>query len=117
MKIIFLFLFLSKDIKMSYTLYTEAISNHYKGRATNVREKIIALNEYTNINTDVSKLVEKYHILAREYDNIANNRLSDIDYLSALRGVDVAMKDVNTTQNSYIRDLNAKLNENLSVEP
>jgi hypothetical protein len=102
---------------MSYTLYTDAISNYYKGRANNVREKIISLNEYTNINTDVSKLVEKYHILAREYDNIANNRLSDIDYLSALRGVDVAMKDVNTTQNSYIRDLNAKLNENLSVEP
>ena len=102
---------------MSYTLYTDAISNHYKERANNVREKIISLNEYTNINTDVSKLVEKYHILAREYDNIANNRLSDIDYLSALRGVDVAMKDVNTTQNSYIRDLNANLNENLSVEP
>jgi hypothetical protein len=104
---------------MSYTLYTDAISNHYKGRANNVREKIIALNEYTNSNNDndISKLVEKYHILATEYDNIANNRLSDIDYLSALRGVDVAMKDVNTTQNSYIRDLNANLNENLSVEP
>jgi hypothetical protein len=102
---------------MSYTLYTDAISNHYKERANNVREKIISLNEYTVNNTDVLKLVEKYNILATEYDNIANNRLSDIDYLSALRGVDVAMKDVNTTQNSYIRDLNAKLNENLSVEP
>jgi hypothetical protein len=102
---------------MTYTLYTDAISNHYKGRATNVREKIISLNEYTNINTDVSKLVEKYNILAIEYDNIANNRLSDTDYVSALRGIDVAMKDVDTTQNSYIRDLNAKLNENLSVEP
>jgi len=104
---------------MSYTLYTDAISNHYKGRATDVREKIIALNEYRNINNDnnISKLVEKYHILAREYDNIANNRLSDTDYVSALRGVDVAMKDVNTTQKSYIRDLNANLNENLSVEP
>ena len=102
---------------MSYTLYTDAISNHYKGRANNVREKIISLNEYTNNNNDVSKLVEKYNILAREYDKIANNRLSDIDYVSALRGVDVAMKDVDTTQKSYIRDLNAKLNENLSVEP
>jgi len=102
---------------MTYTLYTDAISNHYKGRATNVREKIISLNEYTNINTDVSKLVEKYNILAREYVNIANNQLSDIDYLSALARVDVAMKDVDTTQKSYIRDLNAKLNENLSVEP
>jgi hypothetical protein len=104
---------------MSYTLYTDAISNHYKGRATDVREKIISLNEYTNNNNDndISKLVEKYHILATEYDNIANNQLSDIDYVSALARVDVAMKDVNTTQNSYIRDLNAKLNENLSVEP
>jgi hypothetical protein len=102
---------------MTYTLYTEAISNHYKGRATNVREKIISLNEYIINNKDVSKLVEKYNILAREYDNIANNRLSDIDYVSALRGVDVAMKDILTTQNSYIRDLNAELNENLSVEP
>ena len=102
---------------MTYTLYTDAISNHYKGRATDVREKIIALNEYTNINTDVSKLVEKYHILGTEYDNIANNRLSDTDYVSALARVDVAMKDILTTQNSYVRDLNAKLNENLSVEP
>jgi hypothetical protein len=103
---------------MSYTLYTDAISNHYKGRANDVREKIIALNEYRNNNdNDISKLVEKYHILAREYDNIANNRLSDIDYINALRGVDVAMKDVVTTQASYVRDLNAKLNENLSVEP
>jgi hypothetical protein len=104
---------------MSYTLYTDAISNYYKGRANNVREKIIALNEYRNNNNDndISKLVEKYNILAREYDNIANNRLSDTDYVSALRGVDVAMKDVNTTQNSYVRDLNAMLNENLSVEP
>ena len=50
---------------MTYTLYTDAISNHYKGRANNVREKIIALNEYTNSNNDndISKLVEKYHIL------------------------------------------------------
>jgi hypothetical protein len=104
---------------MTYTLYTETISNHYKGRANNVREKIIALNEYRNNNNDndISKLVEKYNILAREYDNIANNRLSDTDYVSALRGVDIAMKDVNTTQNSYIRDLNAELNENVSVEP
>ena len=102
---------------MTYTLYTETISNYYKGRATNVREKIIALNEYTNINIDVSKLVEKYHILGTEYDNIANNRLSDTDYISALARVDVAMKDILTTQNSYIRDLNAELNENLSVEP
>ena len=104
---------------MTYTLYTDAISNYYKGRATNVREKIISLNEYIidNNDNDISKLVEKYNILAIEYDNIANNRLSDTDYVSALRGIDVAMKDVDTTQNSYIRDLNAKLNENLSVEP
>ena len=104
---------------MSYTLYTEAISNHYKERANDVREKIISLNEYRNNNNDndISKLVEKYHILMTEYDNIANNRLSDTDYVSALRGVDVAMKDVNTTQNSYIRDLNTMLNENLSAEP
>lgn len=102
---------------MTYTLYTDAISNHYKGRATDVREKIIALNEYIINNKDVSKLVEKYNILAREYDNIANNQLSDIDYLSALARVDVAMKDVDTTQKSYIRDLNAKLNENLWVQP
>jgi len=102
---------------MSYTLYTDAISNHYKGRANDVREKIIALNEYRNINTDVSKLAEKYHILGIEYDNIANNRLSDTDYVSALARVDVAMKDILTTQNSYVRDLNTILNENLSVEP
>ena len=104
---------------MTYTLYTDTISNKYKERANDVREKIIALNEYRNNNNDndISKLVEKYNILAREYDNIANNRLSDTDYVSALRGVDVAMKDILTTQASYVRDLNAKLNENLSVEP
>ena len=35
---------------MSYTLYTDVISTRYKELADNVREKIIALNEFTNIN-------------------------------------------------------------------
>ena len=104
---------------MTYTLYTDAISNHYKGRANNVREKIIALNEYTNSNNDndISKLVEKYHILATEYDNIANNRLSDIDYINALAHIDVIMKNIITTQASYSRDLYAELNESFPKEP
>jgi hypothetical protein len=102
---------------MTYTLYTDAVSNIYKERATNVREKIIALNEYTNDNNDILKLVEKYSILATEYDNIANNRLSDTEYLSATAHIDVIMKDVITAQSSYVRDLYAKLNENISFEP
>jgi uncharacterized protein YjgD (DUF1641 family) len=101
---------------MTYTLYTDAVSNKYKELAADVKEKIISLNEYINIK-DVSELVVKYSILATEYDNIANNRLSDTDYLNALRGVDVIMKNIITTQTSYVRDLYAELNENISFEP
>jgi hypothetical protein len=101
---------------MTYTLYTDAVSNKYKDRAANVRDKIIALNDYIN-NKDVSELVEKYHNLATEYDNIANNRLSDIDYINALAHIDVIMKNIITTQASYSRDLYAELNESFPKEP
>ena len=101
---------------MTYTLYTDAVSNKYKGRAANVRDKIIALNDYIN-NKDVSELVVKYHNLAIEYDNIANNRLSDIDYINALAHIDVIMKNIITTQASYSRDLYAELNESFPKEP
>ncbi len=101
---------------MTYTLYTDATSNKYKERATDIREKIITLEHSINYDSN-SKLIEKYHILAIEYDNIANNQLSDIDYVSAILRVDVAMKNIITTQDSYVRDLYAKLNESLSVEP
>ena len=101
---------------MTYTLYTDAVSNKYKCRATDVREKIIALNEYIN-NKDVSELVVKYHNLATEYENIANNRLSDTDYLSILAHIDVIMKNIITTQASYSRDLYAELNESFPKEP
>lgn len=102
---------------MTHTLYTDAISTRYKELADNVREKIISLNEFTNINEYVSKIVEKYSNLALIYDKIANNRLSDIDYIDALDNVKTAMNEVNISQNSYIRDLYAELNENLSIEP
>jgi hypothetical protein len=101
---------------MTYTLYTDAVSNKYKDRAANVRDKIIALNDYIN-NKDVSELVVKYHNLAIEYDNIANNRLSDIDYINALAHIDVIMKNIITTQASYSRDLYAELNESFPKEP
>lgn len=110
-----IFIFVKRH-KMTYTLYTDAVSNKYKELAANVREKIISLNDYINIK-DVSELVVKYSILATEYDNIANNRLSDTDYLSATAHIDVIMKNIITTQTSYVRDLYAELNENLSVEP
>ena len=102
---------------MTYTLYTDAISNKYKERASDVREKIIALNEFININEYVSKIVEKYYNLALIYDKIANSRLSDIDYVDALDNVKTAMNEVNIAQNSYIRDLYAELNENVYLEP
>lgn len=101
---------------MTYTLYTDAVSNKYKDRAANVRDKIIALNDYIN-NKDISELVVKYHNLAIEYDNIANKRLSDIDYINALAHIDVIMKNIITTQASYSRDLYAELNESFPKEP
>ena len=102
---------------MSYTLYTDVISTRYKELADNVREKIIALNEFTNINEYVSKIAEKYYNLVVIYDKIANNRLSDIDYNDALDNVKAALNEVNIAQNSYIRDLYVELNGNLSLEP
>ena len=102
---------------MSYTLYTDTVSTRYKELADNVREKIIALNEFTNINEYVSKIAEKYYNLVVLYDKIANNRLSDIDYNDALDNVKTAMNEVNIAQNSYIRDLYVELNGNLSLEP
>ena len=102
---------------MSYTLYTDVISTRYKELADNVREKIIALNEFTNINEYVSKIAEKYYNLVVLYDNIANNRLSDTDYVSALLCVEAAMLEVNNTQSSYIRDLHAEMTESLAYEP
>ena len=102
---------------MTYTLYTDATSNKYKGRATDVREKMSILTSFTINYESNSNLAEKYYNLAVIYDNIANNRLSDTDYVSALLRVEAAMLEVNNTQSSYIRDLYAELNENLSVEP
>lgn len=102
---------------MTHTLYTDAVSTHYKELADNVREKIIALNEFTNINEYVSKIAEKYYNLVVLYDKIANNRLSDIDYIDALDNVKAAINEVNIAQNSYIRDLYVELNGNLSLEP
>lgn len=102
---------------MSYTLYTDAISNRYKELANNARDKMSILNSFTIIHENISNILDKYHILATECDIIANNRLSDIDYVSALVRVETAMNEVNNTQNSYIRDLYAELTESLAQEP
>ena len=102
---------------MTYTLYTDAIPNHYRELAANAREKMSILTSFTINYESNSNLAEKYYNLAVIYDNIANNRLSDTDYVSALLRVEAAMLEVNNTQSSYIRDLYAELNENLSVEP
>ena len=102
---------------MSYTLYTDAVSNHYRYMANNAREKMSILNSFT-INYEInSKLADKYDILAVICDNIANNRLSDTDYVNALVRVETAMNDVNNTQSSYIRDLHAEITESLAQEP
>ena len=102
---------------MTYTLYTDDVSNIYRDLAENAREKMSILISFTINYESNSNLAEKYYNLAVIYDNIANNRLSDTDYVSALLRVEAAMLEVNNTQSSYIRDLYAELNENLSVEP
>jgi hypothetical protein len=102
---------------MSQTLYTDVISNRYRYLATSTREKMNILNEFINISESISKLVEKYDILATECDNIANNHLLDIDYIAALLRVEAAMTEVNRTQASYIRDLYAEATQSLAQEP
>jgi hypothetical protein len=103
-------------MKMSYTLYTDAVCARYKSLANNAREKMNILNLVTINYESNSKLAEKYNILATICDNIAN-RLSDTDYYEALLHVETAMNDVNNTQKSYIRDLYAELNESMAYEP
>ena len=102
---------------MSYTLYTNDVSKHYRDLAENEREKMSILISFTINYESNSKLAEKYHNLAVICDNIANNRLSDTDYVSALLCVEAAMLEVNNTQSSYIRDLHAEMTESLAYEP
>lgn len=102
---------------MSYTLYTDDVSNRYRDLAENAREKMNILNSFTINYESNSKLAEKYHNLAVICDNIANNRLSDTDYVSALLEVEAAMLEVNNTQSSYMRDLHAEMTESMAYEP
>ena len=102
---------------MTYTLYTNDVSNNYRDLAINAREKMSILISFTiNYETN-SKLAEKYHNMAVICENIANNRLSDTDYVNALLSVETAMNDVNNTQSSYIRDLHAEMTETQAYEP
>ena len=102
---------------MSYTLYTNDVSNRYRDMAINMREKMKILNSFT-INYEINtKLVEKYNILAVICENIANNWLSDTNYVSALLRVEAAMLEVNNTQSSYMRDLYAEMTESMAQEP
>jgi len=102
---------------MSYTLYTNDVSNRYRDMAINMREKMNILNSFT-INYEINtKLVEKYNILAVICENIANNWLSDTNYVSALLRVEAAMLEVNNTQSSYMRDLYAEMTESMAQEP
>ena len=102
---------------MSYTLYTNDVSKHYRDLAENAREKLSILISLTINYESNSKLALKYHNMDVICDNIANNLLSDIDYNDALDNVKAAMNEVNIAQNSYIRDLYVELNGNLSLEP
>ena len=102
---------------MSYTLYTNDVSKHYRDLAENAREKMSILNSFMINYESNSKLALKYYNLAVICDNIANNRLSDTDYVSALLEVEAAMLEVNNTQSSYIRDLHAEMTESLAYEP
>ena len=109
---------------MSYTLYTDDVSNQYRDLAENAREKMsVLISLTTNYESNSkyyesnSKLALKYYNLAVICDNIANNRLSDTDYVSALLEVEAAMLEVNNTQSSYMRDLHAEMTESLAYEP
>ena len=102
---------------MSYTLYTDDVSNRYRDMAINAREKMSILNSFTINYESNSKLAEKYHNLAVICDNIANNRLSDTDYVSALLRLEAVMLEVNNTQSSYIRDLHEEMTESMAYEP
>lgn len=102
---------------MTYTLYTDAVSNIYRDLAENAREKMSILISLTINYESNSKLALKYHNLAVICDNIANNRLSDTDYVSALLEVEAAMLEVNNTQSSYMRDLHVEMTESMAYEP
>jgi len=90
---------------MSDTLYTNDTSDEYRQLANIMREK---MNNIRNSDRQsmfkyagIPNVLEKCNILVQECENIANNWLSDIDYLHALLRVKDAFSEVNIALDSY----------------
>ena len=90
---------------MSDTLYTNDTSEEYRQLANIMREK---MNNIKNSDRQsmfkyacIPNVLEKCNKLVQECDNIADNWLSDIDYLHALLRVKDAFSEVNTALDSY----------------
>ena len=90
---------------MSDTLYTNDTSDEYRQLANRMREKMNSIRNSDRQSmfkyAGIPNVLEKCNILVQECENIANNWLSDVDYLHALLRLKDAFSEVNTALDSY----------------
>ena len=90
---------------MSVPLYTNDTSDEYRQLANIMREKMNSIRNSDRQSmfkyAGIPNVLEKCNILVQECENIADNWLSDIDYLHALLRVKDAFSEVNTALDSY----------------
>jgi hypothetical protein len=90
---------------MSAPLYTNNTSDEYRQLANIIREKMNSIRNSDRQSmfkyAGIPNVLEKCNKLVQECDNIADNWLSDIDYLHALLRVKDAFSEVNTALDNY----------------
>ena len=115
---------------MSQTTYTNETSAKYRGLANSIRHKINTItnnHEASMIRYEgIPAVLEKGNLLIMECDNIANNWMTDTDYIAALLRVEAAINELVIALNNWnnaiyvvplssVRQLENTNNDTLSI--